>query len=564
MTGVALMLFTLVGFLVFAARRLLTYLHLFQQEEYDNRRFLSWLCRERAFDRRLSAVLMALFLLQLIVLFNAPLVLPGFAANLAPLLAGAAFIVTAAIERDPRKQGKKPLAMTARARRIYGIALVLIAILGILTALLNGDFVEQLAPAIKFENPLSMLVLSAGSWLIWVAAVQLIPLLLVSGNLLLAPFEARVQRRYWQEAHEKVGRLKPTVIGITGSYGKTSVKHIIGHVLETAAPTLITPGSVNTAMGIARVVRERLQPHHRWFVVEMGAYGIGSIARLCALTPPDLGIITAIGKAHYERFKSLDAVAQAKFELAEAARDNGGSVILAADVMEFAWPRQFTERHPDIVVTVGAEAGAALAIRALRQDADGIVAEITWRGADYELRAPLFGMHQGRNIALAFAAACTLGVAPEDVVASLRSTPQIAHRLEVKRQGGGTIVIDDAYNANPVGFASALALLDCLRPAGGRRILVTPGMAELGSEHVAEHARIGRLAAEHVDVLVAVAPHRVAPLVGAFSQAAPSREIVSCATFAEARDWLDRHLGGADVVLIENDLPDILERKLRL
>ena len=101
------------------------------------------------------------------------------------------------------------------------------------------------------------------------------PLTLVAGNLLLAPFEARMQRRYWDEAHEALRRVDPMVIAITGSYGKTSVKHILGHVLETAAPTLITPGSVNTAMGIARVVRERLQPHHRYFVVEMGAYGIG-------------------------------------------------------------------------------------------------------------------------------------------------------------------------------------------------------------------------------------------------------------------------------------------------
>jgi UDP-N-acetylmuramoyl-tripeptide--D-alanyl-D-alanine ligase len=189
---------------------------------------------------------------------------------------------------------------------------------------------------------------------------------------------------------------------------------------------------------------------------------------------------------------------------------------------------------------------------------------VTWRGSDYELRAPLYGLHHCRNVALAFAAACSLGLAPEDVVASLRSTPQIAHRLEVKRQGDGTIVIDDAYNSNPVGFASALALLDVLRRPDGRRILVTPGMVELGSEHEAEHARIGRLAAEHVDVLVAVAPHRVAPLVHAFSEAAPRREVVSCAGFAEARFWLDKHLHGHDVVLIENDLPDLLEQKLRL
>ncbi|HEV8681025.1 MAG TPA: Mur ligase family protein, partial [Stellaceae bacterium] len=288
------------------------------------------------------------------------------------------------------------------------------------------------------------------------------------------------------------------------------------------------------------------------------------IARLCALTPPQIGIISAIGKAHYERFKSLDAVARAKFELAEAVRNNNGTLIVAADVLDFAWPREFADRHRDMVVTVGDEEADALVITALRQEGDGIVAEIRWRGAAYRLSAPLFGVHQGRNLALAFAAACTLGLNPEDVVASLKSTPQIAHRLEVKRQGDGAIVIDDAYNSNPVGFASALALLDTLHRPGGRRILVTPGMAELGSEDAAEHARIGRLAASHVDILVAVAPHRVAPLVAAFAEAAPGRDIVSCPTFADARLWLDRHLAADDVVLIENDLPDILERQLRL
>ena len=257
-------------------------------------------------------------------------------------------------------------------------------------------------------------------------------------------------------------------------------------------------------------------------------------------------------------------MSHAKFELAEAARNNGGTVVVAADTLAFAWPREFAERHRDIVVTVGEDAAADLPVVELRQEPAGIVAAVRWHGARYELRAPLYGLHQGRNVALAFAAACTLGLAPEDVVASLATTPQIAHRLEVKRQGNGAVVIDDAYNSNPVGFASALALLDDLRPPGGRRILVTPGMVELGSEHEAEHARIGRLAAEHVDILVTVAPHRVRPLAAAFSDAAPQREIVACDTFSEARAWLDGNLGSRDVVLIENDLPDLLEQRLRL
>ena len=526
-------LVALIGFGVFAARRLLTYLHLFQQEEYDGRRFLTWLIANRAWDRRLSLTLLIIAVAQLLLAAVAP---PAVFS----ILVGAACLAVAVLERDPRTTAKKPLAMTPRAMRIYGVALALSVVLGLLAALVS-HLVWQ-----------------------WIIAVQLVPVALVAGNLVLVPAEAQVQRQYWRDARGVLQRVNPIVIAVTGSYGKTSVKHILGHVLESAGPTLITPGSVNTAMGIARIIRERLQPQHRYFVVEMGAYGSGSVRRLCALTPPRVGIITAIGKAHYERFRSLDAVARAKFELAEAVADNHGRLVVASGVLEFVDARRFVEGHRDAVVTVGDGDTSDFVITALRQEADGIVVEVLRDGARYALRAPLYGLHQGRNMALAFATACSLGMAPEDVVASLKSTPQIAHRLEVKRQEGGAVVIDDAYNSNPVGFASALELLDRLRQTDGRRILVTPGMVELGSEHEPEHTRIGRLAAVHADVLVAVAPHRVAPLVAAFSAAAPEREVVSCPTFADARRWLDGNLHGGDVVLIENDLPDILERPLRL
>lgn len=526
--------FAFAGFAVFALRRLLTYLHLFQQEEYDNRRFLVWIANNAAIDRRLSILLAGTAVAQLLVPVEE---VPRWAFA---VLIGVLCLAIAALERDPRKIAKKRLAMTARATRIYWIA----------AALLGCGAV---AVALTFGNAI-----------FWIAPVQLVPLALVAANRLLAPFEAKTQRRYWDEAQEILRRHGPMVIAITGSYGKTSVKHILGHVLETAAPTLITPGSVNTAMGIARVIRERLQPHHRYLVVEMGAYGPGSIRRLCALTPPKMGIVTAIGLAHYERFKSLETVAETKFELAEAVAAQGGTIIVAADTLEFAAPRRFADAHSGMLVTVGAELGAAMAIMALRQEVDGIAVTVRWQGRDHQLRAPLFGLHQGRNIALAFAAACTLGLAPEDVVASLRSTPQIAHRLEVKREASGATLIDDAYNSNPVGFASALELLDVLCQPGGRRILVTPGMVELGAAHDAEHEKIGRLAAAHVDVLVAVAPHRVAPLAGAFAAAAPEREVVSCPGFAAAQAWMAENLVAGDVVLLENDLPDLLERELRL
>ena len=291
-----------VPFLLFAVRRLMSYLHIFQQEEYDGKRFLPWLVRTRSIDKKLSIVI--------VVLGLAELAADRFAFWIS-LIAAAAFIAFFLREDDPRRSGKKKLVLTARAKRILGGAVVLSVAVGCAVGALHAPL------------------------LTWLVPIHLLPVLLVLSNLAWIPVEAGIQQKFWQEAHDKLLRLKPTIIGITGSFGKTSVKHILGHVLEMNAPALVTPGSVNTPMGITRIVRERLENRHRFFVCEMGAYGPGSIARLCRLAPPDIAVITAVGYAHYERFKSLDVVARTKLELAEAVVAKGGKIIMAEQVLDF-------------------------------------------------------------------------------------------------------------------------------------------------------------------------------------------------------------------------------------
>jgi len=515
----------------FALRRLITYLHIFQQEEYDSVRFLNWLVRCAAFDRRATALLVILGLVSTARLLPLPVVYSLVALIL---------VVLAYFEDDPRYSGKKRLVMTQRAKRI----LVGASVIAALSGLYVGVF----------------------SWAVWawIVAVQILPFSLVLSNVGLAPYEDSVQRRFWREAQTKLEEIRPITVGITGSYGKTTVKHILGHILDTQAPTLITPGSVNTTMGIARIVREQMRPHHRFFVCEMGAYGPGSISRLTRLARPNLAIITAVGHAHYERFKTLETVARTKFELADAVVHGGGKVIVAEGVLEQPAPREFASRHEGSTVAVGAGPACALRIHNVRQSQDGIGLDVTWGGKSYALCAPLFGEHQAINIALAFAAACELGVEPGQAVIALASVPQINHRLEVKRQPRGSIVVDDAYNSNPVGFASALRILDLLRGNGGRRILVTPGMVELGSAHDEEHAKIGALAASHVDVLLPVLPDRIVSLIAAYVAGNPHGTVIPFASFAEAQAWLTASLGPGDVVLIENDLPDLYEKKFRL
>lgn len=513
---------TAVTFIYFAYRRLLVYLHIFQQEEYDGQRFLPWLVRTASFDRKLTFVLL----------------ITGY---FLPMVYGAAFLVAALTEHNPKKVGKKKLVMTQRATRIYATALVLAIIMALIT--------------------------TQAPWWGWLIAVQLLPVLLVLANIALKPYEAYIQKKFLNEAKHKLKSLNPHIIGITGSFGKTSVKHMLGHVLSMQAPTLVTPGSVNTPMGITRIIREQLRQDHHFFVVEMGAYGKNSIARLCALTPPKMGVLTALGHAHYERFKTLDMVARTKFELAEAVLENGGRLIAHDQVLEQPYATAFIAEQRDNFTLCGENADLDdVIIKSAIQTAEGLTIDLRFEHKTYRIQAPIFGLHHAGNIALVFAAAVRLGVPADVVVTALKSVPQVTHRLEVKPQTDGTVLVDDAYNSNPKGFYAALELLPVLQQATkGRRIVITPGMIELGDAHEAEHQKIGQKTAECADILIAVKPERIMPLVEAFkTNKTADQHYVACKSFAEAREWLLANKQAGDVILLENDLPDLYEAKLNL
>ena len=517
------------AFIFFAYRRLLRYLHMFQQDEYDASRFLTWLFSAQTFDKRVSA---ALLLFAALAYISKSADVGVVEALIVALLFG----VAAAFEPDPRRNAKKKLALTNRARRILGVALVLSAATGLAAAIVANSIA-------------------------WLVAVQLLPLLLVLGNWLLTPVEAHIQQGFRTAAENRLRSVAPKTIAITGSFGKTSVKHILGHVLQMNTNALFTPGSVNTVMGISRIINERLADNCRYFLVEMGAYGIGSIARLCKFTPPDHGIITAIGEAHYERFKDLETVAKAKFELAEAVADRGGLVVIEEGVLERTYAKDFVTRGGAHFVTVGESEAADFRMTSNAQAADGLHVTLIHDGQEFTLFAPLFGLHHGRNIALAFALAVKLGFAPERIVAALRSTPQIAHRLEVKSHPSGATYVDDAFNANPEGIANGLDLLQVLRRNVGRRIIVTPGVAELGEKHDEVHRQLGAKAAETTDITIAIRPDRIAAFVEGFKSANTTAELLTFDRFNDARAWFDAQLGPDDVILIANDLPDLLERE---
>lgn len=534
---------------LFARERGQLYLTFFQQEEYDAPRFLRWLREQRAYDRVLTWALVAVALVWALgwrVGAETPFVLMAVALPLG-------FWRNRAVRRGTRK---KPLVKTQRARRILAVYQTL-AVLALIAAVLTTTGLVAVLAVI--------------------AIVQLLPFGLLAADGLLKPFERRVKARYRAEAVDKLARLDPHVIAITGSYGKTSTKHILAHILSSVHPTLATPGSVNTEMGITRVIREGLEDRHRYFIAEMGAYGPGSIARLCRLAPPKLAAITAVGWAHYERFRTVEAVFHAKFEMADAAIAAGGPVVVNADGVPADMLRaRLADRPGDYVLVGGPDSPFDPAIRMtdVAQTADGLTLTIAERTADggratTTLTAPLYGLHQAGNIAVAVAIARRLDLPMETIKAALATAPQTRHRLEVTRGPNQPAIIDDAYNSNPVGFASALDLMDVLKGDGadghkGRRILLTPGMVELGAKHDEQHLALGRRAGETVDVALVVTPDRIPTFLDGFNETrADGAELKTFAAQAEAEAWVKANARAGDVVLFENNLPDLYEARVR-
>lgn len=502
----------------------------FQQEEYDNARFLKWFKQSKAYDKGASAVLLISFAGVLFTEY----------AHIASGVTLLGLIIAHILSRRAIENSKKPLVNTDRVKRITRVYILINIFILLSIYVVSNNFLTNFA--------LEAFIL-----------LQSTPLLMVLSNKLLEPSENRVRAAFKAEADAKFAKLSPRVIGITGSFGKTSTKHILNHILSTAQPTLATPGSVNTIMGITRVIREQLKPDHHFFIVEMGAYGPGSIASLAAFTPPEVGLITAVGAAHYERFKSLETVARAKFELAENVFSHGGTMIVNSDGIDKTLLEDRIKSVPGPYKIVGE--GQPFHLISVRMDEAGTHIELMDDdGTPQKLLIPLYGMHQAENTLLAVATARALGLPWSVIRGAMRNMPQIKHRVEVTKTEGQPIIINDAYNSNPIGFAAALDVLDILKRKG-KRYLLTPGMVELGATHEQEHEKLGTLAAQKADIILAVTPDRIPSFVAA-AKAEKAADVHCFDTQEAAQTWLNAHITADDVVLFENNLPDLYEAKI--
>ncbi|MBI1390178.1 MAG: UDP-N-acetylmuramoyl-tripeptide--D-alanyl-D-alanine ligase [bacterium] len=529
----------LLGYLAAAWSVNKRFLQFFQQEEYDSRRFFAWWLRTQSFERRATLLSLAFVPVSLYVLPESYFLFAASGVLFALLIAAAG------LSNRPRG-AKKPLVMTSRARRIYFTALaVQFALLYWISSTLPGYFNAYCTLPYL---PVTLFLIAC--WFI------LIPLWIVLANAILSPYESYTQNVLIREARAILRDFNPVVIGMTGSYGKTSIKHILNHILNAYAPAIATPGSVNTRMGITRIIRERLKRDHQFFLVEMGAYGIGSIDRLCRFTPPRVGLVTAVGWAHYERFKSLEAVFHAKSELPRSVPEDGFVVLNGDD----PYCRRMAEVTGATAYFYGQNPDAGplhCRLSEIELTPAGTRCVFETEAGRHECVMPIFGEHQAMNAAGAYLAALQLGVPALTAVAALQTMPQIEHRLTVNKDASGVTIVDDAYNSNPSGFACALRTLRVVE--GQRKILVTPGMVELGAREAQEHEVLAPLIADTCDIVCLIAPDRVPAFPEALRRAGLGERLHEFESLARAREFLNAELRAGDVILYENDLPDLYE-----
>jgi UDP-N-acetylmuramoyl-tripeptide--D-alanyl-D-alanine ligase len=502
-----------------AQRRMVGWVYLFQLDEYQPSRIWRTARRRLASNWRWQLAL-AVGAVAMAVVAARPAPLP----RVIPL--GLAALLVLGTDRPFERRGE--LRWTNRARELATLAGVAL-LLALFFALWSGWPGALLLGAVDLAA-VAALCIAVG---------------------LSAPTQSRRRHRYMEQAEHLIERVGPLVIGITGSYGKTTAKLFLQQLLDSKeSPCFATPGSFNTTLGVCRAINDGLRPEHKFAVVEMGAYRRGEVAEICSFTHPQMGIVTAVGVMHLERFGSPQRIAQAKSELVAALPESG----VAAMPSSIAEKELLTAPLRARPVWVG-QPGDRWWAEELDVSPEGSSLRLQGSGGEnLSLQVPVHGMPIVTDLLCAWAIAIEIGVAVPELVKRAAQLKGAPHRLEVSQVGGITI-IDDAYNSNPDGAAEALRLL--ARLPGQRRVLVTPGFIELGPLQEQSMRELGRRAAEVCTHVILVGPRQSASVAVGLEEAGyPSAQVTVAKNLDEAQRRLPQVAGAGSVVLFENDLPD--------
>ncbi len=517
------------------------FLHMLQLEGYKGKNYLKWISefKYRAYSQRISLSF------GIIAIFSVIYILTSFYVKHYIILLSyfiVWLILTLLSINFKKEEAKKELVFTSRAKRLFTSYFVVCSIEFVIIAALYIIFkaADYYYPIILFTQTIIYFYAPYNMYL---------------GNIIATPIEKRVHRYYFDMAYEKVRKFDDMkIVGITGSYGKTSTKYITSRVLQEKYNTLMTPESYNTPMGISKVINNTLTNEYDAFVVEMGARNIGDIEEVAKLANPQIGVITSIGPTHLETFKNVENIIKTKYELIEELPADGIAI--------FNYDNEHIKRLADKTfkekILYGMENVENLDIYASD-------IEVTETGSKFTLndkegnsiicKSKLLGRHNISNLLAGAAVGKALGLTLQEISRGISKIEPVPHRLQLMNPGTGVIVIDDTFNSNPISSKAALEVLSQFKE--GRKIIITPGMVELGEKEQEENKIFGSNIAKTCDFTILVGKNRTKPIYEGIIEEGFSKDRVFVVNnLDEATKVLQKFVKPKDIVLFENDLPD--------
>lgn len=374
-------------------------------------------------------------------------------------------------------------------------------------------------------------------------------------SLLLLPVDSVLKSIIVRRAKSKISNFKSQikVVGIAGSYGKTTMKVAVAEVLRVKYKVLSTPESVNTPVGVARWVLKNLKGDTEIFIIEMGEHYQGDVEELCKLAAPDISIVTGINEAHLERMGNMETVISTIFEIVSGTKP-GGTIVINGDdenvvgnFKKYIWPDHKVVQYQR----------SNIKNQNFKEDVLGWEAESVEVG---NFKIHLLGEYILGVVDAVIKVGLELGLSTEEIKKGLENIKPVSHRLQPSLSGGNILVIDDAYNGNSEGVKEAVKTLS--RFENRRKIYITPGLVETGASTKAVHVEMGRQLAEVADVVILI-KNSVTPFIqeginGSTKSQVPSTNpaIILFNTAQEAHAGLKDILKPGDVILFQNDWGD--------
>ncbi len=541
-TGDQLLTYLLMSFLnavviLFSSMKFILVL---QQCNYRGRRYFKWMSHKDTpyMSRLMLLCMMALFFFCVLNMTFVSMLGNAFASYVG--LCSYLLFAIMYINTEKNINAKIPLKKTRRLIRLcityfilcFGLTFGMITLFNYFAFSINNEVFAILRLGIICLLPIS------------------IPVVLFVAYLINEPLERLIRRYYIVRAVNTLNRSSIIKIGITGSFAKTSVKEILKTILSQKYRVLATPYSYNTPLGIAKTVK-MLDSTHDVFIAEMGARQKGDIKELARLVNPKYGVITGVNHQHLESFGSIENTLDTKYELVENLSSDGVAIFSSDnDNAKTLFDRFNGEKY-----LAGASGENALVYaKNILIDERGTTFTLVVDGEEVECSTVLLGTHSVRNICLASAVAYKMGLSPKEIASGIEKIRSIGHRLELVPNNKNIVIIDDSYSANEEGVKSAMEVLDNFK---GRKIVLTPGLVELGKVENLVNFEFGKTLAKHADYVIVVGKHNAEMIIKGLLESGMAKENIAFAkSLNKGNAILNQMLCEGDVVLFENDLPD--------